>query len=105
MTQHNVCILTIFTENLLHSILNKYVYILFNRHRFYDLDLKNESDMIISIDIGDDYYLSYIHTQRYFQTFLAYWMDFVELQDQVYKLNNKHLIQVIFSYMYNFIRP
>lgn len=50
--------------------------------------------MKINIEIGTDYYTSYIHTQRYFNAFLEYWTNFVELQDQVYKLNNKNILNV-----------
>lgn len=71
----------------------------FYRYRTGDFDLKRDSDIELYLNVEAEYHSSYIHTHRYFFSFLDFWMNFAELQDRVFKQNMHSIDKVIFFYI------
>uniref|UniRef100_A0AC35FWT7 Ricin B-type lectin domain-containing protein n=1 Tax=Panagrolaimus sp. PS1159 TaxID=55785 RepID=A0AC35FWT7_9BILA len=57
------------------------------KYRTDDLDLKRKCDMKVNMIVEEECRLYYIHTHRFFCSFMDFWMHFAELQDQVRRTN------------------
>uniref|UniRef100_A0A915ER72 Fragile site-associated protein C-terminal domain-containing protein n=1 Tax=Ditylenchus dipsaci TaxID=166011 RepID=A0A915ER72_9BILA len=65
------------------------------KHRTDDFSLLRDYDLKMDISIGAQFQTSYIHTHRYFCALLDFWMNYAELQDQVFKRNEGTVLKCL----------